>query len=189
MTLKSIQKNQQKEKIKVTIRPCLLTELDQLQKIGHETIVETYGSDIDQKTMDKYLQESFNKEKLSAELNNECCRFYFLYANTNLAGYLKVNDAPGQSDINDPESIELERVYIRKAYKKKGIGKKAINFALQLAIDMKKKYAWLGVWERNVDAISFYIKMGFYKSGQHSFEMGNELHKDLIMKKSIKAAN
>jgi ribosomal protein S18 acetylase RimI-like enzyme len=48
---------------------------------------------------------------------------------------------------------------------------------------MKKDYVWLGVWEKNVDAISFYTKMEFYEAGQHSFRMGDELQNDLIMKK------
>jgi len=168
-----------------SIRLCLVTELDVLQEIGYETAKETYRSVINQETMDKYLQESFNKEKLFAELNDECCKFYFLYADNNLAGYIKVNDVPSQSDINDPESMEIERIYVKRAYKKKGLGKKAINYVLQLAKEMTKTYIWLGVWEMNVDAISFYTKIGFHKAGQHSFKVGDELQNDLIMKKSI----
>ena len=91
-----------------------------------------------------------------------------------------------QTDINDANSIELERIYIKKEYKGKGLGKKLINFALQLAQEMKKDYVWLGVWEKNVDAISFYTKMKFYEAGRHSFRMGDELQNDLIMKKAIK---
>jgi len=34
------------------IRPCLVTELDMLQKIGYETSKETYRSVINQETMD-----------------------------------------------------------------------------------------------------------------------------------------
>jgi ribosomal protein S18 acetylase RimI-like enzyme len=171
--------------MKISIKPCLLNELDLLQKIGRQTFMETYGAMNNQKTMDMHLQTSFHKEKLSTELNNRSCKFYFLYADNNLAGYLKVNDAPAQSDINDPRSMEVERIYVRKAYKEKGIGKQAIDYVFELAIKMKKDYIWLGVWEKNVAAISFYTKMGFQKAGQHLFKMGDELQKDLIMKKSI----
>ena len=101
-----------------------------------------------QETMDEYLQESFSKKKLLAELNNKNCKFYFLYAENELAGYLKVNDAPSQSDINDPESIEMERIYINRPYKGKGLGKKLVNFTSQVARERKKNYAWLGVWEK-----------------------------------------
>ena len=171
--------------MKIEIRPCSTNDLDELQNIGYETYDETFRSMNSPETMDKYLQESFNKNKLLAELKNKDCIFYFLYAENKLAGYLKVNDGPAQSDINDPESIEVERIYIKRSYKGKGLGKKLMNFALQLAVEMKKKYVWLGVWEKNRNAISFYKKSGFREAGQHSFRMGDELQNDLILKKII----
>ena len=102
-----------------------------------------------------------------------------------MVGYLKINDAPAQSDINDPESMEVERIYVRKEHKGKGLGKVLMDYALQQAKEKKKNYVWLGVWEKNVDAIAFYKKMGFRETGRHSFRMGDELQSDLIMKKII----
>lgn len=170
----------------INIQPCSIADLDKLYSIGYETYDETFRAMNSQETIDKYLQESFNKKKLLTELSNKDCKFYFLYSENELAGYLKVNDASAQTDIKDANSIELERIYIKKVYKGKGLGKKLMNFALQLAKEMKKSYVWLGVWEKNTDAISFYTKMGFYEVGRHSFRMGDELQNDLIMKKSIK---
>lgn len=100
-----------------------------------------------------------------------------------LVGYLKINDAPAQTDINDPESMEIERIYIRKEHKAKGLGKVLVDYTLQQA--RKKNYVWLGVWEKNVDAIAFYKKVGFIETGRHSFRMGDELQSDLVMKKFI----
>ena len=170
----------------INIRQCSIADLDKLQSISYETYDETFRAMNSQETIDKYLQESFNKKKLFSELSNKDCKFYFLYSENELAGYLKVNDTLAQTDINDANSIELERIYIKKEYKGKGLGKKLINFVLQLAQEMKKDYVWLGVWEKNVDAISFYTKMEFYEAGKHSFRMGDELQNDLIMKKTIK---
>ncbi len=132
----------------IKIRPCSIDDLKKLQIIGFETYNETFRTMNSQETMEKYLQESFNKKKLLAELNNKNCKFYFLYAENELAGYLKVNDAQAQSDINDPKSIEVERIYIKRPYKGKGLGKKLVNFAFQLAIERGKNYVWLGVWEK-----------------------------------------
>jgi ribosomal protein S18 acetylase RimI-like enzyme len=170
----------------INIRQCSIADLDKLQSIGHETYDETFRAMNSQETIDKYLQESFNKKKFFSELSNKDCKFYFLYSEHELAGYFKVNDTLAQTDINDANSIELERIYIKKEYKGKGLGKKLINFVFQLAQEMKKDYVWLGVWEKNVDAISFYTKMDFYEAGQHSFRMGDEVQNDLIMKKIIK---
>ena len=167
------------------IRLCNLQDLDSLQKIGYETYDETFRSMNTKETIDSYLKDAFNKEKLKAELNNKNSKFYFLYAESNLAGYLKINEAQAQTDLNDPQSIEIERIYVKKEFKEKGLGKKLLNYALQLAKEMKKNYVWLGVWEKNPDAISFYTRMGFHELGRHSFKMGNEIQNDLIMKKII----
>jgi ribosomal protein S18 acetylase RimI-like enzyme len=136
-------------------------------------------------TITMYLHEAFNKEKLREELKNKHSKFYFLYVDSDLAGYLKINETPAQTDINDPQSIEVERIYVRKRFKGKGLGKKLIDYAIRLAIEAGKDYVWLGVWEKNSDAISFYTRMGFSEAGRHVFKMGNEMQNDLIMKKTI----
>jgi len=50
---------------------------------------------------------------------------------------------------------------------------------------MKKNYVWLGVWEKNINAIAFYKRLGFYEDGRHPFKMGDELQTDFIMKKLV----
>ena len=36
-------------------------------------------------------------------------------------------------------------------------------------MEHNKKKIWLGVWEKNENAIAFYKKMGFVQTGVHSF--------------------
>ena len=171
--------------MKTTIRKCTLNDLKTLLEISYETFVDAFQSMNEKETMDKYVEEAFNIEKLEEELRNKDSRFFFLYADNKLAGYLKINEAPVQTDINDPDSIEVERIYIKKEFKGKGLGHQLINYAIQLAKEMKKNYVWLGVWEKNTDAIAFYKRLGFYEDGRHPFKMGDELQTDFIMKKVI----
>ena len=44
---------------------------------------------------------------------------------------------------------------------------------------------WLGVWERNPRAISFYRKNGFVEVGSHVFRLGNDPQRDIIMARSV----
>ena len=57
--------------------------------------------------------------------------------------------------------------------------------AINIATERKKKYIWLGVWEKNEKAIHFYKKNGFYKIGSHSFVMGEDVQTDYIMRKDL----
>ena len=171
--------------MKTTIRKCTVDDLKTLLEISYETFVDAFQSMNVKETMDKYVEEAFNMEKLEEELGNKDSRFFFLYADDELAGYLKINEAPAQTDVNDSHSIEVERIYVKKEFKGKGLGRQLMNYAIQLAKEMKKNYVWLGVWEKNTDAITFYKKLGFYEAGQHPFKMGDELQTDFIMKKVI----
>ena len=169
----------------INIRQCLLDELDILRIIGLETFNETFRLLNSPETMDRYLEESFSSEKLEQELGNTNCKFYFIYSDSNLAGYIKINFAPAQSDFNDPESVEVERIYVRKEHQGKGLGKLSKEYVFHQAKQKNKSYVWLGVWEKNVNAITFYEKLGFEEAGQHSFRIGNEIQSDMIMKKIV----
>ena len=166
------------------IRQCTIDDLSTLRKIACETFDETFREANAKETIDSYLADAFNEEKLTKELETDGSKFYFIYSANELAGYIKLNEAPAQSDVNDPNSLEIERIYIKKDFKGLGLGKKLINFASGLAKESRKDYLWLGVWEKNHDAISFYTKMGFQIDGLHLFKMGNEYQTDFIMKQS-----
>ena len=169
----------------IKIRQCLKSDLKTLQKISIETFQDTFAAMNSTETMHQYLQDAFNHSKLTEELSSSASLFFFLYHDGSIAGYLKINISPDQTDINDSRSLEIERIYIRKSFQGMGLGKALINFAVSFATEANLDYLWLGVWEKNTPAISFYKKMGFFNSGRHSFQMGNEQQSDLIMKKNL----
>jgi GNAT superfamily N-acetyltransferase len=54
-----------------------------------------------------------------------------------------LNKKPFQSDINDEQSLEIERIYIQKEYQGKGYGEYLINFSIKMAIRLKKNiFGW-----------------------------------------------
>lgn len=135
--------------------------------------------------MKTYLEQAFEINKLRDELSNSSSLFYFLYVDEELAGYLKLNEYEAQTDLNDPQSIEIERIYVTKEFQGKGLGRILLNKAIDTANIRKKSYIWLGVRERNDKAISFYKKNGFYVIGNHPFFMGEEEQTDFIMRKDL----
>ncbi len=169
----------------ISIVPCSVAEVEALQQIARETYDQTFRSMNTAETMAKYLEEAFDRKRLLVELSNPGCSFFFMHADNELSGYLKLNEALAQTDLNDPESLELERIYVRKRFQGKGLGRVLINYAIEVSRQRAKRYLWLGVWERNTKAIGFYQKMGFTVAGRHTFRMGDEIQQDLIMKKLL----
>lgn len=167
------------------IAQCTIDSLSQLKKLAYQTFDESFRPMNTEETIDTYLSETFTERKLSLELMTNGSEFYFIYSDEELAGYLKINYAPAQTDINDPNSVEIERIYVKKDFKGKGLGKQLMSFAEELAVKAGKKYLWLGVWERNRDAIEFYKHINYIITGEHQFKVGNEMQTDLIMRKEI----
>ena len=61
------------------------------------------------------------------------------------AGYIKLNEAPSQSDVNDKTSLEIERIYILLKYQGEGLGALLMDKAISTARERGKEYIWLGV--------------------------------------------
>ncbi|MGG0846255.1 GNAT family N-acetyltransferase [Peribacillus simplex] len=169
----------------LNIKKCTLEDSRKLQVISYETFNETFKHQNSPENMNAYLERAFNLKQLENELSNISSQFYFVYFNNEVAGYLKVNTDDAQSEEMGDESLEIERVYIKKKFQKHGLGKYLLNKAIEIAMEGKKNKIWLGVWEKNENAIAFYKKLGFVQTGAHSFYMGDEEQMDLIMTKTL----
>jgi len=169
----------------ISIKKCTLKDLHSLQKISYETFNETFKDQNSPENMNAYLKKAFNLEQVEKELSNRSSQFFFVFYNQELAGYLKVNTNEAQSEKMGDQSLEVERIYIKNTYQKQGLGKYLLNKAIEIAQEQNKENIWLGVWEKNENAIAFYKKMGFVQIGAHSFYMGDEEQTDFIMSKPL----
>lgn len=168
-----------------SIKKCTLEDSRELQEISYETFNETFKHQNSPEHINAYLERAFDLNQLEKELSNSSSQFFFVYFNNEVAGYLKVNTDDAQSEEMGDESLEVERIYIKKKFQKHGLGKHLLNKAMEIAMERKKKKIWLGVWEKNENAIAFYQKKGFVQTGAHSFYMGDEEQVDLIMTKTL----
>lgn len=169
----------------IKITRCTLEDSRKLQKIGYETFKETFEQQNSPENMKAYLEEAFNIKQVEKELSNPFTQFFFISCNDEIAGYLKVNTGEAQSEEMDDDYLEVERIYIVNKYQKHGLGKFLFNQAMDIAREQNKQKIWLGVWEKNENAISFYKRLGFVQTGEHAFFMGDEEQTDLIMVKRI----
>lgn len=164
----------------------MMEDLLTLREFSYKTYNDTFRHMNTPSNMKAYLEQAFDSNKLRNELSNSNSIFYFLYADEKLAGYLKLNEYNAQTDIYDPQSLEIERIYIAEEFQGKGLGSTLMNKAIDVANLREKLYVWLGVWEKNDKALRFYKNNGFYVKGKHSFFMGEEEQVDFIMCKDLK---
>lgn len=166
----------------IEIKKIGLADLEMLQLIAKQTFSEAFSDSNSAENMQQYLNEGFTTQKLTAELNNPNSIFYFAKANDKVVGYLKLNFGDAQTDLKDPKALEIERIYVTKDFYGKKIGQLFYNKALQIAIEKSVEYIWLGVWEHNQRAISFYQKNGFVEFDTHDFWLGDDKQTDKLMR-------
>ena len=168
-------------KISVATKPDFQT----LQKIAKETFYEAYAASNSSELLENYMKESFSEEKLITELENPHSLFYLAWDKQLPIGYLKLNRGDAQTDLQERDSLEIERIYVKAEYHGKKVGQMLCDKAVEVAIENNKKSIWLGVWEENLKAIRFYEKNGFLSFGKHFFQMGNEEQTDMMMRKAM----
>ncbi len=162
-----------------------LKDLPVLQDLGRQTFYETFAPNNTEEQIQQYLTESFAEEKLNRELNHPDSLFFIAWEGENAVGYLKVNSGKAQTELQDENSLEIERIYVKSSHHGKKVGQLLYKKALETAVELEKKYLWLGVWEKNHRAVSFYKKNGFEEFGKHIFRLANEEQTDLMMKKML----
>jgi len=156
--------------------------LQELQALSRSTFTDAFGDHNNAEDLQAYLDSAFNKEQLKIELLNPLSEFYFAKLEGETAGYFKINLGDAQTEFKDEDAMELERIYIRKEFQNQKIGQKILDTVIEMAIQRKMRYLWLGVWEHNHRGINFYLKNKFEVTGSHPYMVGNDRQTDKIMK-------
>ena len=169
----------------ITLKQATIADAETLRLLSQETFYYFFGPLNDKANMDSYASTAFTPAKIEAELHDPSSQFYFALLDGQLTGYIKLNYGPAQTEFQDDHSLEVERIYVLAEHHSKKIGHQLLNFAIQTAVDKGFQYIWLGVWEHNHKAISFYEKHGFQLFGSHPFMLGDDKQTDLLMKKEL----
>ncbi len=170
----------------IKLRKITLVDLAELKSISQKTYSDAFSWGNTKENMLLYLNSSFNKEKLQSEIIENQSAFYFAKYKNETVGYFKINFGSAQTDLNDRDAMELERIYVLEKFQGKSIGKKLLTDVIQIAKKREVNYLWLGVWKKNEKAIKFYKKQGFTTFNSHPFKMGTEIQTDLLMKLTLK---
>lgn len=174
-----------RDSTRIKIIKVKMTDIDLLQSIGQKTFTETFSEVNTAANMEKYMAEKFSEETLLTELSNQGSEFYFAQLDNKIIGYLKINSQQAQTELQHEHALEIERIYVLQEFQ----GKKAGQFLYEKALDTAKlknvDFIWLGVWEKNPRAISFYHKNGFVAFDKHIFRLGDDEQTDILMKKSV----
>ncbi|MDF0706807.1 GNAT family N-acetyltransferase [Flagellimonas okinawensis] len=165
-----------------SIQKCTKADLGTLVNLSKVTFRDAFESANDPNDFASYLHQAFHTDKMLSELLNPNSFFYFILNGEEVVGYFKLNIASAQTDLHDSRGMEIERIYVLSSHQGKSIGSWVLKEIKSLARGLNKDFLWLGVWEKNPNAIRFYQRHGFTKIGEHPYFIGSDEQTDWLMK-------
>lgn len=170
----------------ITIRQATGDDVALLAEMGAETFFDAYVNDIEAAQLAEFVDEAFGVEQQAAEMADEAVIVLIAESEGEAVAYalLRAWEAAPEGlppSIAGRRSMELGRIYARKAWIGRGVGSALMGACLDLATGRGFEMMWLGVWERNERAIGFYRKWGFEEVGEQVFMLGEEQQRDVVM--------
>lgn len=163
-------------------RQCKESDISALVRLSKHTFTKAFKKDNNPDDFQNYIKTAFSRETLLKQLRNPNSFFYFVYFNELLLGYIKLNQHQAQTELKTDDSMELERIYILEEFQGQGYGTLILQKLRKIGLQRNMCFLWLGVWEKNVNAIRFYEKHGFVNFGTHPYYIGNDKQTDWLMK-------
>jgi ribosomal protein S18 acetylase RimI-like enzyme len=153
--------------------------------LSRQTFYETFAKYNSKANLDKFMNEQFTKKALMDEVGAPNNIFLLAYHNSKVAGYARLREYNIHPGIGTIHALEIARLYAVSSMIGKGVGSALMKKSIEIAKEKNKKCVWLGVWQQNHRAISFYFRWGFEIFATHDFLLGDDVQKDWLMKKMI----
>ena len=102
-----------------------------------------------------------------------------------LVAYVQLRFDATSPMIPGERPVEIQRFYVDASHHGAGLAHQLMAHVVARAEAAGSTVLWLGVWERNSRALSFYRKWGFDVVAEHIFTVGNDPQRDLILRRDV----
>lgn len=172
--------------MQVQIKRASVNEAELISDLSVVTFIQTYRGTCPDGDLNDFMDKYFNEDLIRTELEDENDFYFIAFADGFPAGYMRLKEEYDEFPLSEKcKAIHLKRIYVLKEYQSKKVGAALMSFALQFSADKNFELLWLGVWEGNEKAVSFYKKWDFKNIKPYTFHVGNTIHTDYWMTKII----
>jgi GNAT superfamily N-acetyltransferase len=159
------------------------TELDvpELVEVAVRTFRDTFAAENSAEDLELFLKRTYTIDRQTAELKNANLTTLIAEVDGVLAAYAQLRWGPCPTGVERRPALELMRFYVDRSWHGQGLAHELMTAVESEARALGAATLWLGVWERNVRAISFYRKRRFVDVGSQIFLLGNDPQSDRVM--------
>jgi len=167
------------------IRPANTNDANILAQLGAKTFYETFREFHTEEDMQQYIKKAYSVDLMTENLSKENIQYFIAYDEEKSIGYLKLIKNVTHEKLLSKNNIELEKIYVLKEYLDKKFGKELMLQAISFSKQNNFETLFLGVWQENHRAVNFYKKFGFETFTIRTFQLGETLCDDFLMKLNL----
>lgn len=154
--------------------------------LAERTFRATFADANDADDLDAHCASNYGTALQRSEILDPGLRTLLVVAGTAIAGYAQVRLHAPKDCVAARSPAELLRIYVDAEWHGRGAAQALLNASLDAAREAGCDRIWLGVWEHNPRAIAFYRKQGFETVGEHTFLLGEDPQRDVVMARPLR---
>lgn len=167
------------------IRRAEVSEAAEVAALAERTFRATFEADNTAQDMDAHCRKAYSAAIQRAELHDpDIVTLVCEAPDGELIAYAQLRSGAPQQIIG-PAPLELWRFYVDSAHHGQGVAQALMKSVMDTADSRGARTLWLGVWERNHRAQTFYRKVGFVDVGSHNFIVGKDVQTDRLMTRPV----
>lgn len=158
-----------------------------LSIVGQASFLEAFAGVIDGKDIVRHCLKQHAVEKYAVWLHDSRTQIWLAEAEPGRApiGYLVLTTPELPLPDISPGDLEVKRIYLLHRFHGTGVGARLMDAARTFAAGVGTPRLLLGVYAQNVQAISFYERLGYERVGTRVFQVGANTYHDFIYALSL----
>ena len=167
------------------IRTAVPADALRLSQLAESTFRETFAAANTVDDMALHCAASYGEGIQSAEIAHPMMATLLAERERQLVGFAQLRWGSAPACVTGASPGEVQRIYVASEWHGKGIAQSLMHACLEALRQRGSDVVWLAVWERNPRAIAFYRKIGFVECGSHTFPVGNDPQRDIVMAREL----
>jgi diamine N-acetyltransferase len=163
------------------LRRAVAADAPSLAVLAERTFRDAFGARNSPANMDLHCARVFGAEIQLGEIQDRGLVTTIAEAEKRMIGFSQLRPLHTHASVVAARPAELKRLYVVPEWHGRGVARELLQDALNTAAREGCDVLWLGVWEHNPKAMAFYRKSGLEIVGTHSFMLGQDRQRDLVM--------
>ncbi len=152
-----------------------------LASIGRQAFLAAYENTGSSDAIAQHVERHFSEDSIARELGSAGQAYLIAINDGDAAGLAKLGQGDAPIAIPEKPALEIQQLYVSPNHQRSGVGARIMNAVIEITKLKSYRGIWLSAWENADWALRFYEKCGFIEVGETEFQLGDDVHNDLLM--------